>query len=83
VVAAAQAGAHNERRRSYGHSLIIDPWGEVVAHLEDPEATGVALAVVDPARLREVRERMPVAAHRAAAAALVARDAAPPAGRRG
>jgi predicted amidohydrolase len=83
VVAAAQAGAHNERRRSYGHSMIIDPWGEVVARLEDPEATGIAVAQVDPARLLEVRARMPVAAHRAAAAERVARDAAPPAGRRG
>ena len=30
VIAAAQAGRHNEKRESYGHSLIIDPWGEVV-----------------------------------------------------
>jgi predicted amidohydrolase len=40
VVAAAQAGKHNEKRESYGHALIVDPWGEVVARLEDPLATG-------------------------------------------
>jgi predicted amidohydrolase len=41
VVAAAQAGRHNEKRESFGHSLIIDPWGSVVARLEDPHATGL------------------------------------------
>jgi hypothetical protein len=40
VVAAAQAGKHNEKRESYGHALIVDPWGEVVARLDDPLATG-------------------------------------------
>lgn len=41
VIAAAQAGKHNEKRESYGHSLIVDPWGTVVGRLEDPLATGV------------------------------------------
>ena len=40
VIAAAQAGQHNAKRESYGHSIIVDPWGEVIAKLEDPEATG-------------------------------------------
>lgn len=40
VIAAAQAGVHNERRESYGHALIVDPWGEVIGRLEDPVATG-------------------------------------------
>jgi predicted amidohydrolase len=69
VVAAAQAGRHSEARQSYGHALVVDPWGEVVGRLEDPQATGVALARIDLGALREVRRRMPVAAHRAAAAA--------------
>jgi len=43
VIAAAQAGRHNASRESYGHSLIVDPWGDVVARLEDPEATGIAV----------------------------------------
>ena len=66
VVAAAQAGRHNEKRESYGHSLIVDPWGNVVAQLPDPQATGIAVAEVDLAAMRAIRERMPVAAHRAA-----------------
>jgi predicted amidohydrolase len=40
VVAAAQAGVHNSKRESYGHALIIDPWGVVVAALPDPSETG-------------------------------------------
>lgn len=40
VIAAAQAGKHNEKRESYGHALIIDPWGEVIGRLEDPQGTG-------------------------------------------
>ena len=65
VVAAAQAGRHNEKRESYGHSLIVDPWGAVVGRLEDPQATGIAVAEVDLAALADIRARMPVAAHRA------------------
>jgi len=37
VIAAAQVGAHNEKRSSYGHSIFISPWGEVMAELEGPE----------------------------------------------
>jgi predicted amidohydrolase len=64
VIAAAQAGRHNEKRESYGHSLIIDPWGAVVARLADPLATGVAVADIDLAALQDIRTRMPVAEHR-------------------
>jgi predicted amidohydrolase len=42
VIAAAQAGVHNERRESHGHALVIDPWGEVIGRLEDPQGTGEA-----------------------------------------
>lgn len=38
----AQAGKHNHKRESFGHSLIIDPWGKVVGRLQDPLATGGA-----------------------------------------
>jgi predicted amidohydrolase len=41
VIAAAQAGKHNEKRESYGHSLLVDPWGTVVGRLDDPLSTGV------------------------------------------
>jgi predicted amidohydrolase len=45
VIAAAQAGVHNEKRASYGHSIIVDPWGVVVARLDDPHATGAVCGV--------------------------------------
>jgi predicted amidohydrolase len=66
VVAAAQTGKHNEKRESYGHSMIIDPWGQIVAQLSDPGATGIATADIDLEAMREIRRRMPVAAHREA-----------------
>ena len=43
VIAAAQCGDHSEKRQSYGHAIIIDPWGTVLAKLEDPEG-GVGIA---------------------------------------
>ena len=72
VIAAAQAGKHNERRESYGHSLIVDPWGVVVGRLDDPLATGIAVAEIDREKLRQVRERMPIQKHREAGLAAVA-----------
>ena len=47
VIAAAQAGRHNDRRESYGHAVIIDPWGRVAASLDDPTATGIVTADID------------------------------------
>ena len=64
VIAAAQAGRHNAKRESYGHSLIIDPWGRVAGRLDDPLATGIAVAEIDLQYLASVRERMPIRAHR-------------------
>ncbi|KAJ9520362.1 hypothetical protein QJQ45_030306 [Haematococcus lacustris] len=64
VVAAAQAGRHNEKRESWGHAMIVDPWGEVIGRLDDPLATGIATAEVHLARLAAVREKMPIQAHR-------------------
>ena len=61
VIAAAQAGAHNEKRISYGHSLIVSPWGEVVAHLgaggKEPE---IATANIDLSQVERVRREMPL-----------------------
>ncbi len=62
VIAPAQHGQHNDRRRSYGHSLIVDPWGEVIAECEDGD--GFALAVIDPARVAQVRKQLPSLTHR-------------------
>jgi deaminated glutathione amidase len=64
VVAAGQAGEHPLGRKTFGHSMIIDPWGEVVAEL--PEAPGVICADLDPARVQSIREQMPVWTHRRA-----------------
>ncbi|MCP5358430.1 MAG: carbon-nitrogen hydrolase family protein [Pseudomonadales bacterium] len=62
VLAANQGGVHNEMRETYGHSMIVDPWGTVLARHEKGE--GFALAEIDLAHLDRVRSRMPVQAHR-------------------
>ncbi len=62
VAAAAQTGKHNDKRDSYGHAMIIDPWGTVVAQCRDGE--GIAVADIDVAWLRTVRERIPCWQHR-------------------
>jgi len=62
VVAAAQTGVHEDGRATYGHSLVIDPWGEVL--LDMGEAAGVGFAEIDPARISDVRGRIPVLSHR-------------------
>ncbi|MDB5686055.1 MAG: Nitrilase/cyanide hydratase and apolipoprotein N-acyltransferase [Rhizorhabdus sp.] len=62
VIAAAQSGEHADGRATYGHSLVIDPWGEVL--LDMGEGTGVGFATIDMARLADVRARVPALAHR-------------------
>lgn len=62
VVAAAQGGLHATGRRTWGHSMVIDPWGEVLAVRAEGE--GVVLADVDPLRQADVRRRLPALDHR-------------------
>ena len=62
VIAAAQGGTHENGRRTWGHSLIVDPWGEVLACV--PEGEGLAIAQLDPARIAQVREQLPALQHR-------------------
>jgi len=62
VVAAAQTGEHADGRATYGHSLVIDPWGEVL--LDMGEAAGLGFAEIDPARQADVRARVPALQHR-------------------
>lgn len=62
VLAAAQGGVHQNGRRTWGHSLLADPWGEIVASL--PEGPGVVIGDVDPAHIAVVRARLPAHAHR-------------------
>ncbi|XP_038679090.1 deaminated glutathione amidase, chloroplastic/cytosolic [Tripterygium wilfordii] len=64
VIASAQAGKHNDKRESYGDSLIIDPWGAIVARLPDRLSTGIAVADIDFSLLDSVRTKMPIAEHR-------------------
>lgn len=61
VIAAAQSGPHNEKRRSYGHSMIVNPWGEIVAKLGDEyREPGIATAEIDLNLLEKVRREMPL-----------------------
>ncbi|XP_054838167.1 deaminated glutathione amidase isoform X2 [Eublepharis macularius] len=62
VVAAAQTGKNHERRTSYGHSMIVDPWGSVIAQCQ--EGTGLCYAEIDLAYLRRIRQEIPVFSHR-------------------
>ncbi len=64
VLAPAQHGRHDDEglRESYGHAMIVDPWGHMVAMASD--GPGVALAEIDLGRVRAVRRAMPVAGHR-------------------
>jgi len=62
VLASAQGGTHPHGRKTWGESIIIDPWGEVLASL--PEGPGVVVADVDPARIAGVRASLPALRHR-------------------
>jgi predicted amidohydrolase len=62
VIAAAQGGQHANGRATYGHSIIIDPWGRVIAELEHDEP-GVLLAEISPELVRDARQRIPALAN--------------------
>ncbi len=58
VIAAAQVGDHFPKRRTYGHSIIISPWGEVLAEREE-NTPGVITAEIDVAKVKEARQMVP------------------------
>ena len=62
VLAAAQGGLHANGRQTYGHSILIDPWGEVVSVL--PEGEGVVMGEIDPERVKSVRHKLQALQHR-------------------
>ena len=62
VIAAAQTGHHADGRETYGHSLVVDPWGEVV--LDMGTEPGVGFAIIGQARTAEVRAQLPSLANR-------------------
>ena len=62
VLAAAQGGRHPNGRRTWGHSMLIDPWGEVKAVL--PEGEGVVIGDIEPQHMARLRESLPALKHR-------------------
>jgi nitrilase len=62
VLAAAQGGEHPGGRRTHGHSMLVDPWGRVVAELG--EGPGFIVGDIDPVRLANVRAELPALSHR-------------------
>ncbi|HKP33912.1 MAG TPA: carbon-nitrogen hydrolase family protein [Sphingomicrobium sp.] len=62
VVAAAQVGHHEDGRTTFGHSLVVDPWGEVLLDMGDDQ--GVGFADIDLKRISDVRSRIPALNHR-------------------
>jgi predicted amidohydrolase len=61
VLAAAQGGTHESGRETYGHSMIVDPWGRIIA--EGDDAPGVVMAEVDPSLVGKARARIPSLQH--------------------
>lgn len=64
VIAAAQCGVHADGRETYGHSLIIDPWGEIIMDMED--TPGLGFAEIHPSQIAQIRARIPAIEHRRA-----------------
>ena len=62
VVAAAQVGRHEDGRQTFGHSLVVDPWGEIL--LDMGEDTGVGFVDIELSRISDVRSRIPTLNHR-------------------
>jgi len=62
VLAPAQGGLHENGRRTWGHSMLVDPWGKVVDCR--PEGAGVVIGEVDSQRLTDVRQQLPALSHR-------------------
>ena len=62
VIAPAQGGTHENGRRTWGHTLIVDPWGEVLGELAEGE--GMVLATLETKRLAAVRKALPALSHR-------------------
>lgn len=62
VIATAQTGAHTDGRTTFGHSLVVDPWGEIL--LDMGREAGLALVDIDMSRIEDVRSRVPAIANR-------------------
>ncbi len=62
MISAAQGGKHEDGRETFGHSLIVSPWGEVIGECDGDEP-GFAMALIDPAKADEARQRIPALAN--------------------
>ncbi|MBS8262092.1 carbon-nitrogen hydrolase family protein [Roseibium polysiphoniae] len=62
VVSAAQGGLHEDGRETYGHSLMVDPWGRVIGQI-DGDQPGVVTAVIRPEEVAKARQRIPAIAN--------------------
>ena len=63
VISAAQAGLHEDGRETYGHSLVVDPWGKILLDMGGEE-TGLGFAEIDAKRIAEIRQQLPSLANR-------------------
>lgn len=63
MLAAAQGGHHVNGRQTWGHSMVVDPWGQVLAEQQVPDC-GISYAVLEPDFLQQVRSRLPALEHR-------------------
>jgi predicted amidohydrolase len=61
VLASNQWGQHDDKRRTFGHSMVISPWGEILDQL--PAGEGIAIADIEPAEVERIRREMPIANH--------------------
>ena len=59
----AQGGVHENGRRTWGHSMLVDPWGQLLAQREE-DGAGVVFAALDADRLAQVRRQLPALTHR-------------------
>mmetsp|Transcript_2739 Transcript_2739/g.3901 ORF Transcript_2739/g.3901 Transcript_2739/m.3901 type:complete len:330 (-) Transcript_2739:195-1184(-) len=62
IIAAAQCGQHNEQRESYGHSMVVDPWGDIVTQCSDYPSLGICY--ISKSYVNKIRRKMPVLEHR-------------------
>ncbi|KAL8672901.1 MAG: hypothetical protein Q9168_002655 [Polycauliona sp. 1 TL-2023] len=62
VIAAAQVGSHNEKRVSYGHSMVVSPWGDIIAELggEKKDEPEIAVGEIDLESMEKIRKEMPL-----------------------
>jgi predicted amidohydrolase len=64
IVSAAQGGKHSEERATYGHSLVVDPWGSLITHIENEKEPGLKTVILKKNIIEKVRKQIPMKSHR-------------------